>query len=93
MGVVVGVVGCFAYFFVQNCCRWNSRSRQLFFLSFILQQAVGPGRLILLMSNYNYLSVGLNFLYSPKLYLAGGVLLYVSGKVSGYFGWKGAPEG
>ena len=61
-------------------------------LSFLLRQVVGWGRLLLSMSNCNYLSAGQIFLYSPKLYLVWGVLLHVLGKVSGYFGWKGTPK-
>ena len=62
------------------------------FLSFPLQPTVGWRQLLLSMSNCNYLSAFLNVLCPPKLYLEGGVLLHVSGKVSGYFGWKGMPK-
>ena len=44
------------------------------------------------MSNYIDFSAGLTVLYFVKLCLAGGVLLYVSGKVSRYFVLKGTPE-
>ena len=44
------------------------------------------------MFNCTDLSVGPTVLYFPKLCLAGGVLLHVSGKASGYLGWKGMPE-
>ena len=44
------------------------------------------------MFNCTDLSVGPIVLYFPKLCLAGGLLLHVSGKVSGYFSWKGMPE-
>ena len=64
-------------------------SMELSFSSlFLLRPAVGQCRLLLSMSNCNYLSAVLNFLCSPKLYLVGGVLLHVSVKLSGYFGWR-----
>ena len=76
----------------QSCCRRNFHSRQSFCLSFLLRQAVGSGRLLLSMSNCTNLSAGPIVLYFPKLCLARGVLLHVSGRSSGYFGWKGMPK-
>ena len=47
---------------------------------------------LLSMSNCTDASSGSTILNFAKLCLEGGVLLHLSGRASGYFGWKGIPE-
>ena len=89
---MVGLVGCFAGLIVQSYYRRNFCSRRSFCLSLLLQQATYSGRLLSSMSKCTDLSAGPTVLYFPNLYLEGGVIIHVSGKVSGYFGWKGMPK-